>query len=371
MPDSAATDRSKTALALSGGGFRATLFHLGTLTRLNELKLLGHIERISSVSGGSIAAGLLAKAWSRLDFKEGRATKLNELVIDPVRAFCGRNIDKWAIFKGAALPGKRIGDVLAEVYDELLDGMTLEQLPERPQFVFKATNLQTGRLFRFSKRRLADYRIGEIPYPKGIPLAVAVAASSAFPPFLSPVELELDPALWRPFEGADLFGDPAYHKTLYLTDGGAYDNLGLETIDDFKTILVSDAGAPFGMEPDAGTWWHRQALRALDIATDQSRGLRKRLLVAESAAKQQTYAYWSIEGDITAYGVADSLKCDPGLTASLAHIRTRLNSFSEEEQGRLVNWGYALSDAAVRRYVLHGQTADPPRWPVPGFPLGA
>ena len=370
MPnDSQPTDRSKPALSLSGGGFRATLFHLGVLIRLNEFQMLEGIERISSVSGGSIVAGVLAKAWPNLGFSNSRAMRLNELVIDPLRSFCKRNIDKWAIAKGAAHPWKRIGDVLADTYDDLLGGTTLDMLEDKPQFVFKATNLQTGRLFRFSKTRLADYRIGEVPEPKGIRVAIAVAASSAFPPFLSPVELKVDRTLWRSFEGADLFTAPAYHGTLYLTDGGVYDNLGLETIDSFKTVLVSDAGAPFAMEPNAGTWWHQQAMRALDIATDQSRGLRKRLLAAESKANQQVYAYWSIDSDIKEYGIADHLGCDSATTRGLGRIRTRLNAFSDEEQGRLMNWGYALCDAAVRRYALEGRTADAPRWPVPAYPL--
>jgi NTE family protein len=59
MAASETADRTKPALALSGGGFRATLYHLGALKRLNELKYLSRFERISSVSGGSIAAGML------------------------------------------------------------------------------------------------------------------------------------------------------------------------------------------------------------------------------------------------------------------------------------------------------------------------
>lgn len=47
-------------LALSGGGFRATLFHCGALWRLNDLGVLARLDRISSVSGGSITAGVLA-----------------------------------------------------------------------------------------------------------------------------------------------------------------------------------------------------------------------------------------------------------------------------------------------------------------------
>jgi hypothetical protein len=42
------------ALCLSGGGYRAMLFHLGGLWRLNELGHLPKLARVSSVSGGSV-----------------------------------------------------------------------------------------------------------------------------------------------------------------------------------------------------------------------------------------------------------------------------------------------------------------------------
>lgn len=56
------------ALCLSGGGYRAMLFHLGALWRLNEWGYLKRLDRISSVSGGSITAGLLGFKWSKLAF---------------------------------------------------------------------------------------------------------------------------------------------------------------------------------------------------------------------------------------------------------------------------------------------------------------
>src|SRR5258706_7140570 len=63
-------------LCLSGGGYRAMLFHAGALLRLNEAGLLSKLDRISSVSGGSIAAGALAAACGRLTFENGIATNL-------------------------------------------------------------------------------------------------------------------------------------------------------------------------------------------------------------------------------------------------------------------------------------------------------
>ena len=48
------TFRGKFGLGLSGGGFRASLFHIGVLARLAELDVLRHVEVLSCVSGGSI-----------------------------------------------------------------------------------------------------------------------------------------------------------------------------------------------------------------------------------------------------------------------------------------------------------------------------
>ncbi len=360
-------DRNTPALALSGGGFRATLFHCGALMRLNELGYLTRFSRISSVSGGSIASGMLAAAWPRLTHDNGIFTNLKKEVIDPLREFCRRSVDRSAVGWGALLPGKSIGDVLADAYDDLFNGLTLQDLPDSPEFVFNATNLQTGRLVRMQKRRLAEYSIGQILAPD-IRLAVAVAASSAFPPVLSPVDIEVDPAKWLDFEGTSHFGDPSYAGKLSLTDGGAYDNLGLETVDDFNPVIVSDAGAPFGTEESANALWPQQAMRALDIATDQARGLRKRLLFATAAARKQSIAFCGIDVDISRFPAAQKLTVNPATVAALARMRTRLNPFSDEEQASLINWGWLMMDAAMRSHVTTDVPA-PAALPLPAFPL--
>jgi NTE family protein len=81
-------DDALTGLALSGGGFRATLFHLGTLWRLNELGYLKKIDRISSVSGGSITSGVLALHWPKLQFANRIATNLHDEIVTPQRTSC-------------------------------------------------------------------------------------------------------------------------------------------------------------------------------------------------------------------------------------------------------------------------------------------
>jgi hypothetical protein len=58
-------------LCLSGGGYRAMLFHLGTLRRLNETGWLRRLTHVSSVSGGSITAARLGMVWDKLEFGAG------------------------------------------------------------------------------------------------------------------------------------------------------------------------------------------------------------------------------------------------------------------------------------------------------------
>lgn len=359
------------ALALSGGGFRATLFHIDALWRLNELGYLSQLERLSSVSGGSITAGFLGLKWQELNFQEGVAQNFETLIADPLRKFCTRHIDGPAIGEGVLLPWKRVSEAIREEYqDHLFGKTTLQDLPERPRFVINATNYATGVSFRFSRPYAGDYQLGLIENPD-LAVALAVAASSAFPPVLSPVVIDFKPGQFQDVPGADLNNNPHYTETVYLTDGGVYDNLGLETIwNRYDTLLVSDAGAPLQVESEVETAWHSQALRALDITTNQARAMRKRVLINTYENKARKGAYWGINTEISDYGLSDTLPVDLAMIHKLARLRTRLNPFSEKEQGRLINWGYAVCDAAMRRYVLPQTPAPQPQWPYPRYRLG-
>src|SRR5215210_116250 len=85
-------------LCLSGGGYRAMVFHIGVLWRLNELGYLPKLDRVSSVSGGSITAGLLGARWGNLAFDAaGVATTFEEQVVDPLRGLASRTLDTRAI----------------------------------------------------------------------------------------------------------------------------------------------------------------------------------------------------------------------------------------------------------------------------------
>jgi NTE family protein len=361
------------ALCLSGGGYRAMLFHLGSLWRLNEWGYLPKLIRISSVSGGSITAGVLGLKWAKLGFDaQGVGKSFDAEVVQPIRALAGKTIDEGSIIGGIFMPGS-ISDKVTDAYRKHLFGSaTLQDLPaDPPRFVINATNVQSGALWRFSRPYMADYRVGMINNPK-TELAVAVAASSAFPPVLSPLKLELDTSLYEPPSGQkseDLHIEP-YMTDVVLSDGGVYDNLGLETAwKNYQTILVSDGGGKMQPEPEPKGDWVRHAIRINDIIDNQVRSLRKRLLQNSYTDKSRTGTYWGVRSDIADYQLADSLPCPRDRTLILANTKTRLKRVEPLLQERLINWGYAVCDTAMRKWV-DGNLGKPAGFPYPASGIG-
>jgi NTE family protein len=356
-----------TGLCLSGGGYRAMVFHVGVLWRLNQVGYLKILDRISSVSGGSITAAVLALHWKDLAFDTaGVASPIafDAHVVTPIRDFAGRTIDAKAIVGGALLPGS-IGEKVAAAYDKyLFKGASLQDLPDAPRFVINSTNVQTGALWRFSQPYMADYRVGRVNKPT-LSLALAVAASSAFPPVLSPLEIELAAGAVQPTEGADLHREP-FTTNLVLTDGGVYDNLALETVwKNFRTVLVSDAGGKMQPESEPEHDWARHALRVLDLIDNQVRSLRKRQVIESFRAKGRDGAYWGVRTNIGDYQLPTSLPCPFDRTTELANLPTRLKRLEPDMQERLINWGYAVCDAAIRKHVKPELPA-PVEFPYPG-----
>lgn len=359
-----------TALSLSGGGYRAMVFHLGALVRLNETGTLRMLARVSSVSGGSITAAWLGLSWRRLRFVGQVAENLNEVVVGPLRELASRTIDVGAIVKGLFLSGS-VGERLAAAYDKyLFGGATLADLPsddEGPRFVLNATNVQSGALWRFSRPFMADYLVGLVRDPK-LRLAVAVAASSAFPPFLSPTVFRLLPEDFEPVPKGPLQRPPFTTKVV-LTDGGVYDNLGLETTwKRYRTILVSDGGGKLSPEPTPRRNWLSHSYRVLNVVDNQVRSLRKRQLINSyqitDGPDARRGAYWGIRTNIRDYGLADAWDCPHERTLRLAETPTRLKAMPARLQEWLINWGYAVCDAALRRHVC-GELPRPARLPYP------
>src|SRR5947209_8645616 len=145
------TDR--LALCLSGGGFRAALFHLGALRRLNELGLLSQVTDISSVSGGSVISAHLAQ---RIQPWPGSGQVLDgwdKMVAQPFYDFAGRNIRTPALLMRLRHPFDPSAPIrkLADIYERGLTDMRLPHLPTRPNFIFCATDMVFGVNWTFER----------------------------------------------------------------------------------------------------------------------------------------------------------------------------------------------------------------------------
>jgi NTE family protein len=347
-------ERQGLGLCLSGGGYRATLFHLGVLRRLNELNILGKLRTISSVSGGSIAAAHLATviAWpldKPLDYWETR-------VAEPLRAFTRKNIRTGPIFQRLLprhwfKPSTAVA-ALAERYERELTGLRLEKLPPQPNFVLCATDMAFGIDWIFTREKMGSALPGYIkPVPPDWPLARSVAASSCFPPIFNPLPMPFSPAEYK---GGLLQPGPERDKPLAdlrLTDGGVYDNLGLEPVwKDHAQVLVSDGGAIFHYEGDKSLIWRLQRYVAINGA--QALSLRKRWLISNFISGEMQGAYWGIGSARNSYNRNDTLGYSKELASKIiANIRTDLDAFSEAEIAVLENHGYLLADAAVQKHL--------------------
>lgn len=329
--------RGRIALAISGGGYRAMLYHAGAILRLNDAGLLAELEVVSSVSGGSITAGLLAHAWPSLRFETrviggaemAVAVNLREAFVEPLMAFGAVEVDVASVLR-SLLPGRSAAEQVARYYDEhLFRGRKLRELSlaaplpgstqrRMPHFVFNATNLQTGEQWQFRAGAMGGLVTGWTD-PGELPLALAVAASSAFPPFLSPLPLRPGrEADWHDCSDTILAGALKSHslanefhtgrtvdepgpdgrpavpagmrEEVVLTDGGVRDNLGLVSVVHINhrrteaglrelDVLVSDGGRSYEMSEDPFRNWLSQAYRVLGIATNEPDLLRIETLV--------------------------------------------------------------------------------------------
>ena len=355
------------ALCLSGGGYRAMLFHLGTLWYLNDAGVLPKLDRVSSVSGGSITAGVLATRWGELAFDaSGKSPRFADKVVAPIRNIASTTIDVGSVILGALLPGTTISDRIIRNYRKILFGdLTLQDIPDRPRFVINATNMQTGSLFRFSKPYIADWRIGLARNPRKL-VAAAVAASSAFPPILSPARLDFEHGEWSDLNVAQC-GRPPFTTKVVLTDGGVYDNMGIETTwKRCKRVLVSDAGGRYQAEADPHGDWVRQGLRVNATIDNQVRSLRKRQVVEAFKDPDDPHkgAYWGMWTPPSEYPT-HSLPMADAPALELANTPTRLAAMPDALQNRIINFGYGMTERAIRSYFDPAALA-PAAFPCPG-----
>jgi NTE family protein len=348
--------RSGLALCFSGGGYRASLFHAGAVRRLNELGILSRAETITSVSGGSIMTAQLASYRRAVgaEWPEGGAEvpRFEQEFAKPLRRFTQQNIRTRAVLR-RLLPNhwfdrNAASDALTSRYADGPAPGTLGELPERPRFLFCATDITNRTQWVFDSGRRVMGRNGATWPAADWPLARAAAASSCLPGAFTAMKVELD------------------GESVELTDGGIYDNLGLEPVwRDHAVVLVSDAAPSFTPDPDmlAAIWRGlRYAVTLLEQATD----VRKRWLISSFIRGDLEGAYWGIGSLPSSYG-SGSPYSDDLIAGVISQIRIDLDVFSDAEIAVLENHGYLMADIAIARHTPDLAADEPARPPHPDW----
>jgi esterase/lipase superfamily enzyme/predicted acylesterase/phospholipase RssA len=352
----------RISLCLSGGGFRATFFHLGLIRYLYETGLLRHVNRIFSVSGGSILAAHLVQNWHLYTGNEAEFTTCaEELLAFGQLDVRGRVVRRWLLsillFPLRLLPGKfwKRTLLLQRYYAQhLYKNGDLKSLGNRksglipPEVHILSTSLTTGLLCSFNKIGFWSDDGGEPNFIRAglLPLSMAVAASSAFPPLFPPVELtrgSLDA----------LEGKLQYDREM-LSDGGVFDNLGIRKFlrmtninaDPSSVIIVSDAGAGFDYQIGRkfGNIATRTA-RATDILMKRVSDFERDSLNFEPDGKNIKVVKCSIGTVVT--DDRKSTILDEDVQERIGRIRTDLDRFLDIELNVLVRHGYEVSAKAL------------------------
>jgi NTE family protein len=369
--ESGATHRAGAALCLSGGGYRAALFHLGAVRRLNELGVLSQLATVSGVSGGSIVANLLADPDLRFPAAGGVVGGFEESVAGPLQRLTSRNIRTPALL-AKARPWKWFAPdaAIRALADQLTESVPWWSKPLRdnggagPAVITGATEIGYGVDWVFEDPtahrphgRVGDYRLGYAAPPASLRMADIVAASCAFPPFFAPMVFDgVAMRLTGGHPGVESDEErAAIMRRIRLTDGGVYDNLGLEPVwKRHSTVLVSDGGGVFRARTERTVIG--RTLRILGIATNGGQSVRSRWLHAGYARGVLTGTSWALDTVVEG--------CYPrGTTELINAVRTDLDAFSRAEQHILERHGYLIADAQVRTHCPELITQDSPARP--------
>lgn len=353
-------------VALSGGGVRASVFHLGVLGRLAADALLEQVTAVSTVSGGTLVTGLIYKVagyqWPQSSMFLSDVlpeVKRYMTTVDLQRDYIVRSFTRpWYLLQGRA---KIVAQSLEHCW-----GITamLNDVPLEPRWVLNATAYETGRDWRFiPQKRMGDYRSHYVRWPQ-IRLSDAMAASAAYPGLIGPLVIKTNQYKWFKYGGQneELDTTPAFDK-VHLWDGGLYDNLGVESLfkiqdhryrDGVNFLVVSDASpglAPVTYSPH----FYNRGMRLVEIAMDQVRGLRARTLVNHFRQNANSGVYLKI-GNTGRKILADSI------TDSGSHQALLDKSLADMMVHRAASFATTLRRLEVHEYELlfqHGwEVAD-------------
>ena len=374
-------------LALSGGGSRAIAFHLGCLRALHDLDLLGSVQVISSVSGGSVISAMYA--YSNDSFGEFDARTVQLLGVGLHRAIFHEMVRPASIAKllkvrvaanvsllfrmaarsarAALRPGlasrrdfppartfsrtEAFRDVL--VKSLFGDRIVRDVVRDSLHTVINATELRSGSAFRFGSKQSGCWRFGTIS-PENALVADAVAASAAYPVCL--------PALDRKYRFTKK-GRISDLTRVLLTDGGVFENLGVSPMEPGRTpsistnvfdpdyIICCDAGAGLFDDDSYPTRWPSRMYRSfLTVFRKVQDATRKRLHNLAATDEISGFAPFLLGTE------GQCLAMDSGRTAQAGRSSELPNRFRCHVNGRHRSLGapWRTSDKVPHRLLPSG-----------------
>jgi predicted acylesterase/phospholipase RssA len=400
----------KLGLALSGGGFRASLYHIGVLARLADEDQLRRVEVLSCVSGGSIVGAYYYLELRRLLESTPDTEITRDDYVEVVRRVAKgflkgvqRNIRtrvlasptaSLAVLFGDQTRTKYLGELIeSELYANVEDGhpegepryisalaIRPFEAPEDfhprrhnwlrqakvPVLILNATTLNTGHLWQFTATWMGEppepinplvdlrERLRRLYYSEAPPefqrirLGHAVAASAGVP------------GLFEPFELDGLYPN----RKVRLVDGGVFDNQGVEGLlaEDCRDLMVSDASGPLCAEADVAAGRIGVPVRSNSIGMSLVRDRQYQSLWMLKETGSVSRVIWvHLAQGVAGGATVDWIGCDPPTSTHRDHtppralideriaaMRTDLDSFSEAEAYVLMTSGYRMIERALR-----------------------
>ncbi|EEX71635.1 phospholipase, patatin family [Alloprevotella tannerae ATCC 51259] len=348
----------KIGLALSGGGYRAAAYHIGSLRALHRLGILDKVDVISSVSGGSITAAYYALHKDNYeDFEEGFIKRLskgvlwssyiylvvavcllfamsvamghligfltrvffpNEFILTGIFATLGAVITFFILlvlflkYSFVTLP---TSNFISRLYNKVFfKEASLGDLPDSPVLCINSTNVATQLPFYFSKTTMGEYayRVGgkSIFDATHFSIAKAVMASSCVPYGFTPITID------KKYLREEYDSCPNKPEAPKLIDGGVYDNQGAHKLSQNKSrfhtdfIIVSDAGNS-AISAAGTTNIFNLAMQTINLMMERIKKMQRADNLYESYVGKEHCAYVPLEWDCSerlVQGFVDNLK---------------------------------------------------------------
>lgn len=374
----------KIGLALSGGGYRATVFHLGVLARMAEANLLDEIAMISTVSGGSLAIGLVfsANLFTWPDREQYKENCLHHAFHILTTQNLELNVILTALLRPFDLLNSRARIVSRNIQRRWGIDIGLREVKYPPRWIINSTCFESSRNWRFENYaptfaapRMGTSGIGYVRDPD-ILLSDALAASAGFPVAIGPLALSTDDYDWVNYKPGstreyESIPKPSY-KHFHLWDGGVYDNLGLEPLINFDssstdynyrsgmdTLFISNASGRMKPRTYARGW--KAIDRLISIPKYQIEALRSRDTIHRFHSHDGIGRYfktgnscWKILRD--ADKTQDELKTickdylGPDEVTKAADFSTTIRQLKSQEFHLLFRHGFEVADCTLHAY---------------------